>query len=233
MHEKFGEDKVLKKCINNSLLALFMSFWGCLFFACGEEKPDPGVGNTPFIIGNWNGSLLNTSGSAEGGSFSFKFEESELFTITRLADGGEASGKYNDFQVSKIVVMEVEESNISDFDKGVSLSFSYELKSNELLLSTQNRQFLLKRLELENKSTVDGQWYCVDKGSNNWHITVEAASFRLLITKGNGPGILMKGAIEEGDKGTVTFRVHETKPENNVAFLRGSTFTEAHSMSLV
>jgi hypothetical protein len=203
--------------------------------ACSDEnKPDEGAaGLLAGIDGTWRGyqSVIDSAGDMITKKVEFSFNAKQKFQMTLVDDAQSATGNYTDFQKTKYLVLNIEESSIPSLGlKGDGRDFTYDLADNELVLKADKSSYKLLRSTSsepakEEPKALEGGWVGEDSNGNHWQLEATSNDFYLAVTRGralmmSGPVIYLDAAGASKDvKARCLLTVTKSIPSKQVDFM--------------
>ena len=164
--------------------------------ACREDDDNPS--QSPVLHdfrGIWSGRLIQDSQVSM--KVTFTFDQRQRFAIV-TGDNSSVRGDFSFFRASKIVIFEVESSTLSLFADSATLTYDYEFGDSELLLSSPDGRFYLKRATGDNAVfDLAQKWQCRDSKENDWFLSIEGSRASILITDRNRRSLIVHGELIE------------------------------------
>lgn len=178
--------------------------------SCGEEAGGAG-GISSLIKGtSWDGTFQQK----KDGNFltrqyvNMAFARDGQFQLSLAsAKLTKAEGTYKDLSKSTRLLMNVRDSNLSNFaNSGDSREFSYSIVGEELVLKSDDGEFVLGKNandsngEKDKAETMRGTWKCIDKHKNEWVFDIDDGTFWGRVDPQDNPAIGFNGHTEVVDR---------------------------------
>ena len=180
------------------------------------------------IVGMWQGILHTDKADTAKSKVNLSLDASSRFNLKRLENGNRARGDFDLNPDKKQFSLTFEESEIEQFSlvQQKEFSYSYTLKENQLVLSSNKNEFeLFKVLEEASTREINLNTSCIDSNNDLWEVSLSGKRFFLnYVSREADTTIFMRGDIKytnEGKRRRFIARVRESSPRKAFTGLTG------------